>query len=187
MHRGIPFPWGYRDVSLVEKFLEWLGNRAPEKKGQHGFSAAVADETGLSQPYVWRLLRGELVGDISLSTLERIAVSVGKDAVWQLVKEIEESSAARTVIPIDVKITRRWHELFNSNPARGQHVLDNLKLQEALGYTDTISAIVRSIIREGPEHALTAVGDHLSKLRARETDEQRKKRRKLAKELPNRG
>ena len=171
------------------KFLEWLANRAPEKKGEHGHASAVAEEVGLSQPFVSRMLNAwkagdnEKRGDVSLTTLDTIAETVGKDATWELVKEIEESSTARTVIPIDHQIVRKWRALFRRNPRRGQRVLDNLKLQEDLGYTDAISRMVRAIIELGPDQAIPAVVDEVVTLGKDETREIRSKRLRAARDL----
>ena len=171
-------------MSIVDKFRKWLENRAPhETVGEYGHASAVARVTGLSPSYVTRIFSGEHKGDASLSVLEGVASAVGKSTVWELLKEVEESSAATTVVPIDVQITRAWRELFAGNPRRGKRVLENLQRQEVLGYTETISLIVHLIIENGPKAAALGVSDALSALQKNETEAIRRKRLKIAREL----
>lgn len=71
---------------MTDKFLNWL-RKMPTQHGR-GEQAEVASETGLSPGFVSRCFKDKRLGDIRISTLERIA-NHRDCAVWAVVWMIE--------------------------------------------------------------------------------------------------
>lgn len=145
----------------ADNFLKWLDNLAEDR---HGDTVAIAEQTGLSQPQVSKLLRRKAKGDIHISTLFMIAETMHREPA-ELFEEIygaKKASKPRqesdVVVRIDAKYRREWDQLFKHNPARAKRVLENLILQERKGYTELVSKIVGLILDHGPVGALPSIG-----------------------------
>lgn len=170
-------------MALKNRLAAWLKNRVPELKGTRGHPTAVADDVGLSQAYMSRLFSGEYSADVRLTQLEKIARTVGKETVADLVEEIENYGGGPVIVPVDDQVRRLWEQVFRRNPRKGLRVLENLRLQEELGYTETISMVVHEIIRRGPRDATAAVVAQLDKLQREETAQARRKRLRVARQI----
>lgn len=168
---------------LVDKFLEWLKKNYGTRRG--GVNEAAAD-LGIDQGHASRILQGKSSADLRLSHLERLATKHGfRGTAWRLVKEIEQEKVQRrgaAVVPIEERHRQAWEDLFRNHPVRGEQVLVNMRHQEALGYTDLVSEIVREIIDKGPNEAAIEVATKLHAFKEEKSGPRTRLRRKLAAE-----
>ena len=183
----VPYAGAHTISSMAvtaRKFVAWVLNHSPDNKkpSDRGWQEAVSGQTGLDQSYISKMVSGKHAGKVRLDTLERIAQAKSCE-VWEIVREIEKESdpAPSRVTPLDETIRREWEELFDRNPKRGRQVLMNLRHQERLQYTESISAMVRAIIEIGPRDAWKMVSDELQALGSRDKT-RAVTRRKLADE-----
>lgn len=176
---------------LVTMFRRWLSDRVSEAEragaGQHGSQSAAARRLGLKPDRINKILSNAARGDIRLSTLDVIARHMGLNA-WELLRKIEvpkgrpdktASGVERVVRLSDLggRYRHQWDQLFHDDPARGRKVLNNLLLQERLGLTDTVSAVVHAILESGPADAIPQVATILNKAGKHETPTQRRLRK----------
>lgn len=170
-----------------DNFVKWLENMEPAGRGRQ---VALARKTGLSQPYISKLLRRKTKQDLALTTLAEIANHMGVP-LNKLAEEIYGIPAvpgkplSEVVVPIDAKYRKEWDDLFRHNPARGRRVLENLILQERQGYTDLVSKIVTAILAVGPQLALSKIGTEIDKWASKNDSKKARKipphQRKLSK------
>lgn len=158
---------------MRSKALKWLRKFAGDKQGSHGEGTAIANATGLNQGYVSRLLtkieKQPAAGwDPLLSTLEEVAAyrraHFNEDRnPWQILLEIDGEAPVEKprAIPIEERWLHLWRRLFRGNPQRAERVLENLRLQEELGYTELISKVVHEILTRTPAKADLTVGQIL--------------------------
>ncbi len=142
---------------------EWLEKLAPPG---HGRSAEIARITGLSQPYISRILAGKTKGMIRGRTVVEMAEHMHRDPSevlneifddgWQNLRHpVRQDSDV--VVPIDAKYRREWDFLFQKNPLRAKRVLENMILQERKGYTEFISRMVSQVLESGPAGCLDGI------------------------------
>lgn len=167
---------------LSDKFLIWFKKRVPTG---HGGQTRAANELGIGQPQVAKILGGSSGGNIGINTLEKISTAIGHQYVWELLKEIESGRPGRRkgeLVSIEERYWPDWKSLFRANPRRAQVVLLNMRHQEKMGYTDLVSQVVRLIIDEGPNLAAGKVAAILGEYEEERDGQRTKLRRKLAEE-----
>jgi hypothetical protein len=168
---------------LTAKALKWIGN--------FGTRTEQVAATGLRQPDLTKMLSKNRKSPprITLDHLETIAKRRLLEAS-QVLQEIEAVDLPEARVPrhgtLSVVDQARiaWEELFENDPLRGKRVLTNLQHQEALGYTDLVSNIVRAIIDNGPSDAIPLVTKllHDATKETRETPKTAKLRAEMARE-----
>jgi len=174
---------------LNRKALLWI-----QKFGRQKDQIA---ETGLPNPTLTKLLDKEgkygrrkgVQGKVTLDHINHIAKArrvYPSDVVLDIERvELEDAGIPRRgTLEVMDQARIAWEELFASDPLRGKRVLKNLQHQEALGYTDLISEVVRLVIDLGPAEAAPVVNNllHEAGKKSRETPKMRERRAAMAKE-----